>query len=93
MPGFIQKLQALYQKTTGEAIKSPKGTGPKATIAKSGKAAKEQKAKEAKPKKEKKEPPAKPTMEDLDAELANYTAKRNTEAEPAEDAAAPAPAE
>ena len=92
IPGFVSRLEALYKKTTGEAVKKSPGSGPKPTIAKGGKAAKEAKGKE-KPKKEKKEkeaPPPKPTMEDLDAELANYTSLRG--AEPAAEEA-PAPAE
>jgi hypothetical protein len=93
IPGFIKRLEAMYQKTTGEPVKKSPGAGPKATIAKGGKAAKEDKAKEGKPKEKKekkeKEPPApKPTMEDLDAELASYTAQRGSE--PAEEAPAAA---
>ena len=92
MPGFIQKMQALYQKTTGEALKSPKGTGPKATIAKGGKLAK--KKEQEKKKKEKKPPPPKKTMEDLDAELASFTALRNADGTAAGEASeAPAMAE
>ena len=88
IPGFISRLQALYQKTTGMAAKSPGrvGTGPKATIGKGGKAAK---ARDAKAKKAKKAPPRpKASLEDLDAELTNYTAARG--AEPAEEAMAAA---
>jgi len=83
IPGFIGKLEALYAKTTGQTPrdKSKSPGGPKG-IAKGGKAAKEQKSAEKK-KKEKKEPPAKPTLEDLDAELMNYTAARGAESEEA----------
>jgi len=92
IPGFIQKLQTMYTKTTGESpVKKSPGSGPKVTIAKGGKAKKEEKAKEAKPKKEKKEPPPKPTMDDLDADLMTYTAQRGAEASAEE--AAPAEAE
>jgi len=89
IPNFIQRLQAMYQKATGVnvAAKSPKGPGgPKSAITKK----KEGKTKEAQ-KKEKKAPPPKKSMEDLDAELMNYTAARSAgDAEVAE--AAPAPA-
>ena len=76
IPAFVQRLQSMYQKTTGQTLKSP-GSKPKATIAKGGKAAKEQKNKEARGKK--KEPAVKPTMDDLDADLVNYTSQRNAD--------------
>ena len=83
MPAFIARLTSLSEKTTGTAIKKSPGSGPKATIAKGGKAKAQQK--EKKKPKEKKEPPAPKTMEDLDAELLNYTAARASEgAAPAE---------
>lgn len=78
IPGFISRLQTLYQKTTGMAAKSPGrvGTGPKATIGKGGKA----KARDANKKTAKKAAPRpKASLEDLDAELTNYTAARTAE--------------
>ena len=72
IPGFIQKLQALYTKTTGQKGKKSPGGGPKATITKGGK------KKTVKPK-EKKKPEPKKSMEELDNELMNYTAERGTE--------------
>merc|ERR1719217_1208177 len=72
IPGFIQKLQALYTKTTGQKGKKSRGGGPKATITKGGK------KKTVKPK-EKKKPEPKKSTEDLDNELMNYTAERGTE--------------
>ena len=84
IPGFILRLQAMYQKATGVAVasKSPKMPGgTKSAIGKK----KDGKAKVAQ-KKAKKEPPAKPTMEDLDAELMSYTAARSTDTAPASEA-------
>ena len=82
MPGMIQRLQTLYQKTTGTAI--VKKTGPKVTIGKKDKVkAKGPKATAAK--KEKTAPPPKKSMEDLDNELMSYTAQRGAdEGAPAE---------
>ena len=82
IPGFIQKLQALYTKTTGQKGKKSPGGGPKATIAKGGK------KKTQKPK-EKKKPEKPKSMEDLDNELTSYTAQRGAEPEPV--AVEPAP--
>ena len=94
IPGFVQRLQSLYQKTTGGAIKSP-GGGPKKTIEKGKKSPKDQKdQKERKPKEKKekkeKEPVVKPSMDDLDAELMSYTAQRGADGDgdaPVEEAA------
>jgi len=73
IPGFVQKLQAMYSKATGQRMKSPGGAkspggGPKKTIGK----------KDKKPNKPKeKQKPA--TMEDLDADLVGYTAQRGAD--------------
>ena len=77
--GSLHRPRNAQGQTPRDKSKSP--GGPKG-IAKGGKAAKEQKSAEKK-KKEKKEPPAKPTLEDLDAELMNYTAARGAESEEA----------
>ena len=88
MPAFITKLQQLYQKTTGTAMKkSPGAGGPKATIGKGAKAKKEEK-KGAKEKKPKEVPAPKKSLEELDAELTSYTAQRNADDDvPVEEAA------
>ena len=56
------------------AKKSPGGGGPTKTIAKGNKEKKEQKKE-----KPKKELPSKKTLEELDAELTDYTAARGAE--------------
>ena len=75
IPGFIKRLQDCYQKATGQpaAAKSPgnKSPGGPKGITK-GKKTKVVKV----AKKEKQEPRPKATMEDLDADLMNYTAAR-----------------
>jgi len=83
IPNFIARLQACYQKATGQspASKSPKapGSGPKGAIDKK----KDGKSKKAE-KKEKKEPrkeAPKKSIEDLDAELMSYTAARAADGE------------
>ena len=79
IPGFVQRLQAQYRQATGQSpgvkAKSPGSGGKvKSAIGKGNKKAKEKK---------KQEPKKPATMEDLDAELLNYTAARSG----AEDAA------
>ena len=83
IPGFIQKLQALYVKTTGQAAsaKSP-GSGKKSPggpkgITKGGKG----KTKVVKVAKKEKSKPV--SMEDLDKDLMSYTAARGAEDAPA----------
>lgn len=82
IPGFVQRLQFLYAKATGQkspAAKSPKAPGgPKGAIDKK----KDAKMKVVKVDKKKKDPPPpKKTVEDLDAELLSYTAQRGAEGE------------
>jgi hypothetical protein len=75
IPGFIQRLQAMYQKTTGEPVskKSPAGKSQAASkgVTKGGKKGKTKVIKVQ----EKKKPA---TAEDLDAELMSYTAARSS---------------
>ena len=89
IPGFVARLQAQYRSATGQSPgvkkspgKSPGSGGPKSAIDK-GK------------KKEKKKPePKKPaTLEDLDADLINYTSARGADGAMAAEPAAAAPAE
>jgi hypothetical protein len=88
IPGFITRLQALYAKATGQRVaakspaakKAPAGKGPAGKgIGKKKKMA------------EKRAKPAKMTIDDLDADLVNYTSARGADGAPAE-AAAPAEA-
>ena len=74
IPGFVLRLQAQYRQATGQSpgvkAKSPGSGGPKSAISKGNK--KKQEKKKQEPKK-----PA--SLEDLDADLMNYTAARGGE--------------
>ena len=91
IPGFIQRLQALYTKTTGQQVsakspgagKSPAGKSPGGGPKGIGKGKKTKVVKVTK-----KEKPKKMTTEELDNDLMSYTSARGDAAEtPAEGAA------
>ena len=87
IPGFIQRLQALYSKKTGQpaSAKSPVGKSPGAKSPGGGPKGIGKGKKTKVVKVTKKEKPKKMTTEELDNDLMNYTAARVDTAEmPAE---------
>ena len=92
IPAFVQRLQQCYTSATGQAAKKSPG-GPKSGIAKKSPKGKDGKGGKGKGKRTPRENKGPKTMEDLDADLVNYTAGRGGAEMAAEPTGAAAPAE